>query len=189
MFKSLRFIASAFAAVFAVLLILFIKAVQLTLTGAPFYPLSVWRLSRFIRDKVVHDRITGRSGYILRFEDGSWVMIYALGNKLRWRAGRDGTYHTYEPRIHSSRCTDVTPDNGRGLPGPPEHTTMEQEVGYAINHTAEGASINIGPPHSFDLKFSSPPVMPKWLYRQTMMNDLDHDDQGRLTIAIDWSDE
>lgn len=75
------------------------------LIDSPYFQ-HLQQLKKLIKSKVVVASMAGHSGYLLHFEDGSWVLCALVDDKLDWKLGQGEPTSKDLAAMHNSNYQD-----------------------------------------------------------------------------------
>lgn len=109
-------------------------------------------LMELIGGKVVTQASAGHSGYMLEFEDHSWVMCFVDPDTARmdWRTGTGKAEETELALMHSEQCADAAECGPEDRPYAADRCRIENEVRNTIGKPVLGISLGC---NSYNLCF------------------------------------
>jgi hypothetical protein len=118
---------------------------------ASSYVESVRPLNGKLQDRVIRTSQGGRTGYILWFDDGSYLVAYLADSQLRWKVGTGDPSPVDASLIHSPQHPDVSGPQKVERPYADEKSDIASEVAKAHGKTVKGIAVG---KDTFNLCFS-----------------------------------
>ena len=94
-----------------------------------------------VRDKVVEGSRAGRSGYLLRFRDGTWSAFFVAEGQLRWRVGSIGPDADVLTLLDSPEAGDGRPPLTIDYPYADQECDITAEVAKSHGQPVTGIAI------------------------------------------------
>lgn len=108
------------------------------------YAEYVGKLKPLVEGKTVIGSEAGNSGFVLLFDDDSWVAVYLLDERMRWAAGSGPPDERTTQLIRSPACGDGRTPLQQDLPFADQYCDVEQELSKAHDKPVTGLAIGEG---------------------------------------------